>query len=192
VDNAEMIGFTIKSPNFEMNLVEGMDVLDSFNKKYINDMVDVLGSFIDFSKTATSDDVLYEYAANLIDKIPYSPNNNSTSGKKLGENDWDDEDDTIIDDEYTSKDTQEEDPLALPPDYSEMENPLEDDDDNEVDIDTLVIRPEDIETDDNADPEEQRLYQQAMDNLIERNRTKIKYLNYFQIKNLKLKENLIN
>jgi len=144
VESAELIGFKYKSRAYQMEFPEGIPALTNFNRKYANEIADVIGDFVDFSEESAIEDSLYEDAVKLIDKIPYKkgtedmqtnkayadekPTNPELRVKapeleKVVKETFEDDDDYVIvdDDEYTTE-VEPEDPHALPPDYSGIEN----------------------------------------------------------------------
>lgn len=146
IDNAELMGFNYKSRAYQMEIPEGMNSLVDFNRKFGSEIADVVGDFADFSTSQASDE-LYEDAINLIDGIKVDEINQE----------FDDENDNeFTDDDYT-REVEPEDPLAMPPDYSDMENPYGDDNGEELEGE--------------EDPEAQALFAQAFDSLMARNKT---------------------
>lgn len=195
VDGGELINFVFKSREYEMNIIEGMNLLTNFNRKHESEIVDVIGDFVDFNKSVV-DDAIYEEAIKLIDKIPYKKGtedmqtNKAYVDEKLTnsklrvnasefdkvvkesfEDDDEDNEDVMIDDEYTTDREEEEDMFALPPDYSNMKDPYGDDESEDDES-------EDDEPEVDASPEEQALFLQAVDNLIAKNKTS-RNPNYF-------------
>lgn len=146
VDNAELIGFEYKSNAYQMEIPEGMNSLVNFNRKFSNQIADVVGDFADFD-TSQAGDEIYEQAINLIDNIKVEDVNQEFD---------DEEENGFTDDDYT-REVEPEDPLAMPPDYTSMDNPFGDETEEE---------PEEEEN-----PEEQALFTQAFDNLMARNKT---------------------
>jgi len=168
-----------KSTNFQID--ENSRELQQFNVNHSSEIMDVVSEFVDFEDDAPNvDDELAEDAMKLIDKIPYrkgseemqthksyadrKPTNPNVRVKSPELDKFVNE---YEDDDYT-QDSEQEDPLALPPEYGmgDMPNKNNGDDDGSVGVDPYDQNNDSYDDTDELSPEETKIIYQAYDNLV--------------------------
>lgn len=191
VDDAALVNFKIKSESLNVDMPENMKAVQEFNQNHSSEIMSVVGEYANFETDTMSvddemgvDDEMYEEAIKLIDRVPYKkgteqmqtnkaygdekPTNPTLRVKSDELNQFVSEEDKYVDDEYT-QDTEEEDILALPPEYTAADIPKKTDDDGSVAQDPweaeLDAATKNV-SDEEVDPEKVELIHQAYDNLV--------------------------
>jgi len=163
IDSANIIEFDYKSKDFNVLLTKEMPVLNKFNETHRDDIIEFVNSYVDFDKENNNE--LYSETISIIDSIV-----------EKSINEYDDEDeDSWLDDEYTSNDNNVDDPLALPPDYgdADVHNLSNDDDmdDYEKIKNSIEYGNYNINNDDEGNDDSDDVFGQAVNNLIAKNRS---------------------
>jgi len=176
VNNGVLSKFKIKSRTLNVEMPENMKAVQEFNGNYGSEIIDVVTEFSNFETDTISvdnenEDEVYAEAVKLIDKVPYKKGSEEIQTHKAYADQKPTNPEVRVDsDELQTfvKEMQdfvdivdaEEDPFALPPDYTMADLPKDPD----------VADPYDmIDTDYNgaeASPEEQAVFSQAYDNLV--------------------------
>ncbi len=153
VNDAVLTGFKLKSDKFNVDFPENMKAIQEFNTNHGDDIMNVIGDYVDFkTNTFNLDDEIYEEAINLIDKIPYKKGNetiqthNSYADEKPTNSDLrvqSNELNSFISEMEDNIENIEKDMFDLPPDYSGDEIPSDDDGSKGIDpYDQAIINPE--------------------------------------------------
>jgi len=173
VDSATLIQFKIKSERFDAEIPESDNTIKQLNAERSQEMIDVVSEYVDDNSGAPeAEDSLYEDAVKLIDKIPYKKGTEDMQTNKA----YFDQKPTNPEVRVQSDELQkfvneiqdyEEDSLAMPHDYGDVEiKDIEDDDyTQEPDVEPEDMnQPEEILT-----PEQKQLILQAYENLVAKN-----------------------
>lgn len=144
VNNAILSKFKISSSSLNVDMPENMKSIQEFNDNRGNEIMDVVSEYANFeTNTSSSDDELYQEAVKLIDKVPYKkgteemqtnkaygdekPTNPEVRVDAIELDKFVSEVQDYVEDDYTQT-TDDEDPLALPPEYNAADLPNNDDD----------------------------------------------------------------
>jgi len=162
VDKAELIEFNFKSETYELNIPEGNLILNEFNGKYGNNIVNIVADYVDFEKNIvdTLDETIkeLEQTSNVVDDY-------------LNDDDIDDNDD-FVDDEYTNDELnkKDDDMFELPQEYNLDDIELDDEDNEDnITIDNFEDYINNQDFDNKSD--ESNLTLLAYNNLIAKNKT---------------------
>jgi len=161
VDKAELIEFNFKSETYELNIPEGNLILNEFNGKYGNNIVNIVADYVDFEKNIvdTLDETIkeLEQTSNVVDDY-------------LNDDDIDDNDD-FVDDEYTNDELNKNDDMfELPQEYNLDDIELDDEDNEDnITIDNFEDYINNQDFDNKSD--ESNLTLLAYNNLIAKNKT---------------------
>ena len=175
VGGAVLTEFKIKSPTVNVEMPENMQAVQDFNQNHGSEIMDVVGEYADFeTDTVSVDDEVYEEAVKFIDKIPYKKGSEQIQTHKAYADQKPTNPELRVGADELQKFVQEmqdfvdaadeEDPLALPPDYSMADLPQDSNDDGSIGVDPYDQEPD--YGDGDASPEEQALFGQAYDNLV--------------------------
>lgn len=178
INDAKLIKFSSEFPDGGgINADENSKEVAEINAGRKQEMIDAISEYVEFENDSdTVADEMYEEAIRLIDKVPYNKGSEEIQTQKAYADQKPVNPDVRVDAEelqkfvseiqdYVPDEEQEEDPMALPPDYSEEDLPKPADaDDGSISTDPYEQEPE--YGDEEASPEEQQLYSQAYDNLM--------------------------
>jgi len=178
VSNAVLSEFKVQSQTLNVDMPENMEAVQDFNANHGGEIMDVVSEYANFeTETASLGDEVYEEAVRFIDKVPYKKGteqmqtNKAYADQKPTNPDVrvkSDELDKFVSemDEYEPE--AEEDPMALPPEFTDADIP--DDDDDTKGIDPFDQEIMDYENDDEpleqVSPEKAAVINQAYDNLV--------------------------
>jgi len=162
VDKAELIEFNFKSETYELNIPEGNLILNEFNGKYGNNIVNIVADYVDFEKNIvdTLDETIkeLEQTSNVVDDY-------------LNDDDIDDNGD-FVDGEYTNDELnkKDDDMFELPQEYNLDDIELDDEDNEDnITIDNFEDYINNQDFDNKSD--ESNLTLLAYNNLIAKNKT---------------------
>lgn len=178
VDNAVLSKFKIKSPTLNVEMPENMQAVQDFNAAHGDEIMSVVGEYADFETNTMSveDDEMYEEAVKLIDKVPYKKSSEEIQTHKHYADQKPTNPEVRVDndelqmfvkemEDFVASTEEEDDIFALPPDYTKTDLST-----SVVDDGTTGVDPyNQIDTDYDgveANPEEEKLFIQAYDNLI--------------------------
>ena len=177
VNNGVLSKFKIKSQTINVEMPENMKAVQEFNANHGSEIIDVVTEFSNFETDIINvddenKDEVYAEAVKLIDKVPYKKGSeeiqthNAYADQKPTNPEVRVDADELqkfvkeMQDFVTNTEEEEEDPFALPPDYTMADLPKDSD----------VADPYDENNTDysgaEASPEEQAIFSQAYDNLV--------------------------
>lgn len=141
INNAVLTSFKIASENFNVDWDDNMEFVQKFNANRGSEIMNVVSEFASFeTDTMSVDDEVYEEAVKRIDKVPYKKSTETMqTSKAYGDEKPTNPDLRVQSDELNkfvsemedyvnnADGAEEEDILALPPDYSATDLPTDDD-----------------------------------------------------------------